>query len=58
MLDVVVALLRDRVKSFSAQIGWDERAENRLMLAVEEAVLFLCEERESQSAAASALDAA
>jgi NCS2 family nucleobase:cation symporter-2/xanthine permease XanP len=36
--------LRDSVKSFSSRIGWDSVAENRLMLAVEEAVLFLCEE--------------
>jgi NCS2 family nucleobase:cation symporter-2/xanthine permease XanP len=36
--------LRETVKSFSARIGWDSVAENRLMLAIEEAVLFLCEE--------------
>jgi NCS2 family nucleobase:cation symporter-2/xanthine permease XanP len=44
-----IAILRDRVKGFATRIGWDEKAENRLMLAVEEAVLFLCEERESQN---------
>lgn len=46
-----ITLLRERVKAFAAQIGWDEKAENRLMLAVEEAVLFLCEEHENQKAA-------
>lgn len=45
-----ISILQDRVKAFAAQIGWDEKAENRLMLAVEEAVLFLCEEQESQTA--------
>lgn len=44
-----IAILRDRVKAFAAQIGWDEKAENRLMLAVEEAVLFLCDEGESHT---------
>ena len=41
-----ISTLRERVKAFATQIGWDERAEDRLMLAVEEAVLFLCEERD------------
>jgi len=45
-----ISILRERVKVFATQIGWDETAENRLMLAVEEAVLFLCEEEESQTA--------
>ena len=45
-----INILRDRVKAFSAQIGWDERAENKLMLAVEESVLYLCEERENHAA--------
>ena len=40
--------LRDTVKSFASRIGWDSVAENRLMLAVEEALLFLCEEREGK----------
>jgi NCS2 family nucleobase:cation symporter-2/xanthine permease XanP len=40
--------LRDTVKRFSSRIGWDELAENRLMLAVEEALLILCEEHEGK----------
>ena len=44
-----ISTLRERVKAFAAQVGWDEKAENRLMLSVEEAVLFLCEERERNS---------
>ena len=40
--------LRDTVKGFSSRIGWDELAENRLMLAVEEALLILCEEHEGK----------
>lgn len=45
-----IPTLRDTVKAFATRIGWDERAENRLMLAVEEALLFLCEEREGKDA--------
>ena len=44
-----IVSLHDTVKSFSKKIGWDARAENRLMLAVEEAVLFLCEERDGKT---------
>lgn len=40
--------LRDTVKGFASRIGWDSVAENRLMLAVEEALLFLCEERQGK----------
>lgn len=40
--------LRDSVKSFASHIGWDSVAENRLMLAVEEAVLFLCDENDGK----------
>jgi NCS2 family nucleobase:cation symporter-2/xanthine permease XanP len=43
-----LATLRDSVKSFASRSGWDSVAENRLMLAVEEAVLFLCEENEGK----------
>ena len=39
--------LRETVGRFSKRVGWDDRAENRLMLAIEEAVIFLCEEREA-----------
>jgi NCS2 family nucleobase:cation symporter-2/xanthine permease XanP len=42
--------LRDMVKKFSSKIGWDELAENRLMLAVEEALLVLCEEHDGKQA--------
>ncbi|MFO1133400.1 MAG: solute carrier family 23 protein [Hyphomicrobiales bacterium] len=42
-----VLSLNDTVARFARRVGWDERAENRLMLAVEEAVIFLCEEREA-----------
>jgi NCS2 family nucleobase:cation symporter-2/xanthine permease XanP len=41
--------LRESVKSFSSRIGWDGPAENRLMLAIEEALLFLCEEQEGRA---------
>jgi xanthine permease XanP len=40
--------LRETVKNFATRIGWDSVAENRLMLAIEEALLFLCEEREGR----------
>lgn len=40
--------LRNSVKVFSSKIGWDSIAENRLMLAIEEALLVLCEEREGK----------
>lgn len=43
-----IVTLRGLVKTFAVRIGWDQLAENRLMLAVEEAVLFLCEEREGR----------
>jgi NCS2 family nucleobase:cation symporter-2/xanthine permease XanP len=39
-----ILLLRNMVSTFTRRIGWDEPAENRLMLAIEEAVLFFCEE--------------
>lgn len=42
-----VIALRETVARFAKRVGWDERAENRLMLAVEEAVIFLCDEREA-----------
>lgn len=42
--------LRETVARFARRVGWDERAENRLMLAVEEAVIFLCEESEAAGA--------
>lgn len=42
--------LRETVKRFSSRIGWDVPAENRLMLAVEEALLFLCGEQEGKDA--------
>lgn len=42
-----VLSLNETVARFARRVGWDERAENRLMLAVEEAVIFLCEEREA-----------
>lgn len=47
-----VLSLNDTVARFARRVGWDERAENRLMLAVEEAVIFLCEEREAMGAKA------
>lgn len=43
-----IASLRDSVRGFASRIGWDGVAENRLMLAIEEAVLFLCEEGEGK----------
>lgn len=39
-----ILLLRKLVGTFSRRMGWDQPAENRLMLAIEEAVLFFCEE--------------
>jgi xanthine permease XanP len=39
-----ILLLRNMVSTFTRRIGWDQPAENRLMLAIEEAVLFFCEE--------------
>jgi NCS2 family nucleobase:cation symporter-2/xanthine permease XanP len=44
-----IVQLRGSVKNFSSRIGWDSVAENRLMLAIEEAVLFLCEEGEGKA---------
>lgn len=38
-----ILLLRDMVSKFTRRIGWDTFAENRLMLAIEEAVLFFSE---------------
>lgn len=43
-----IPILCDSVKTFATQIGWDERAENRLMLVVEEALLFLYDERQAK----------
>lgn len=43
-----IPILCDSVRTFASQIGWDERAENRLMLVVEEALLFLYEERQAK----------
>jgi hypothetical protein len=40
--------LRETVKKFASRIGWDSLAENRLLLAIEESLLFLCEEREGR----------
>lgn len=40
--------LRETVKNFASRIGWDSLAENRLLLAIEESLLFLCEEREGR----------
>lgn len=45
-----VITLNDTVARFARRVGWDARAEHRLMLAVEEAVIFLCEEREATGA--------
>ena len=42
--------LNETVARFARRVGWDERAEHRLMLAVEEAVIFLCEEQEAMGA--------
>ena len=42
-----VLSLNETVARFARRVGWDSLAENRLMLAVEEAVIFLCEEREA-----------
>lgn len=40
-----VGTIRPIVQVFSKRLGWDQTAENRLMLACEEAVLFLLEQR-------------
>jgi NCS2 family nucleobase:cation symporter-2/xanthine permease XanP len=40
--------LRSTVKGFATRIGWDNVAENRLMLAIEEALLFLYDERQGR----------
>lgn len=45
-----IIALRGLVKTFAARIGWDHVAENRLMLAIEEAVLFLCGDGEDTEA--------
>lgn len=37
--------LRNVVQSFCQRLGWDNRAENRVMLAAEEALVFLLENR-------------
>lgn len=44
-----IVTLRGLVKGFAGRIGWDQPAEDRLMLAVEEAVLFLCGEGEADA---------
>lgn len=38
--------IRQTVKRFAARLGWDQQAENRLMLVVEEALLFFLEQAE------------
>lgn len=48
-----ITSIRPVVQSFSARLGWDEAAENRLMLACEEAILFLLEQRAETPAGAS-----
>lgn len=45
-----VLSLNETVARFARRVGWDQLAENRLMLAIEEAVIFLCEEREATGA--------
>ena len=45
-----VLSLNETVARFARRVGWDAPAENRLMLAIEEAVIFLCEEREAVGA--------
>jgi xanthine permease XanP len=42
-----VLSLNGTVARFARRVGWDALAEHRLMLAVEEAVIFLCEEQEA-----------
>jgi NCS2 family nucleobase:cation symporter-2/xanthine permease XanP len=50
-----LTILRENVHAFSQRVGWDARAEDRLMLSVEEAVLFLCEAAESHGSKGSRL---
>ncbi|MFM1886895.1 MAG: hypothetical protein RL026_2052 [Pseudomonadota bacterium] len=45
-----IATLRPVVQAFARRLGWDATAENRLMLACEEAMLFLLEAREGDGA--------
>ena len=45
-----VLSLNETVARFARRVGWDAPAEHRLMLAVEEAVIFLCEEQEAMGA--------
>lgn len=40
-----IAQVRPVVHAFTARLGWDDAAENRLMLACEESMLFLLEQR-------------
>lgn len=44
-----IIAFRDGLSEFARRIGWDRRAENRLQLAVEEGVLFLCEGAERRN---------
>jgi NCS2 family nucleobase:cation symporter-2/xanthine permease XanP len=46
-----IAQVRPVAHAFSVRLGWDEVAENRLMLACEEALLFLLEQRAGQEPA-------
>lgn len=43
-----VSQVRPLAHAFSTRLGWDVQAENRLMLACEEAMLFLLEQRTTQ----------
>jgi hypothetical protein len=45
-----ITSMRPVVQSLAARLGWDAAAENRLMLACEEAVLFLLEQRAASGA--------